>query len=129
LWLPEFIVTKKISQVQTISLQVQIDHHLDHAGAIKDMLKNGLVNLMLITGMLVLLIPSIALPGYINSLDPEDFNSSPGIELYHFLDHGLTLLLISSFIIICYGRNRTMRKIIFCEIKDNFQDFKERLFH
>jgi len=120
---------KKISQVQTISLQVQIDHHLDHAGAIKDMLKNGLINLMMITGMLVLLIPSIALPGYINSLDPEDFNSSPGIELYHFLDHGLTLLLISSFVIICYGRNRTMRKIIFCEIKDNFQDFKEQLFH
>ncbi len=110
-------------------MQVQVDHHLDHAGVIKDMLKNGLVNLMMIAGMLALLIPNFALPGYINSLDPEDLNSSPGVELYHFLDHGFTLLIASSFVIICYGRNGTMRKIIFREIKDNFQDFKEWLFH
>jgi hypothetical protein len=116
--------------IQINPVHIQIDHHLDHAGAIKDILKNLLVNLVLIACLFLMLLPFYVMSDYLNSIDPELLNSSPGAAaLYHFKDHGYVVLFSISFVIIFYGRNATMRKTIFREIKDDFMTFKERFSH
>ncbi len=120
---------KQIDKVQTISIpiQAQQDHYLDLKGALRDMLKKSLVNLFTIAWVLVLFVPSVAIPVYLNSLDPDMFNSSPAVELYHFLEHGLTTVSVGSLVILLYGKNPAMRKAVFREIRDLHLAFKDRL--
>jgi hypothetical protein len=111
----------------TISLTVQIqqDHHLDHTGAVKDMMKTSLANPIMTIISVLLLVPTIVVPAQLNNIDPETLNSSPGAELYQFLDHGLTAIITASFVALYYFRNETMRKTVFREIKEDFMLFKE----
>ena len=120
---------KQIDKVQTISIpiQAQQDHYLDLKGALRDMLKKSLVNLFTIAWGLILFVPSVAIPVYLNNLDPEMFNSSPAVELYHFLEHGLTTVSVGSLVILLYGKNPAMRKAVFREIKDLYLAFKDRI--
>jgi hypothetical protein len=76
---------------------------------------------------LFLLILSTAIPAYLSTLEPELFNSSPAVELYHFTEHGLVSICIVSSVVAVYSRNGAMRKIIFREMKDDFNNFKDWL--
>jgi hypothetical protein len=111
----------------SLSVQIQQDHHLDHTGAVKDMMKSSLVNPIIIVVSFLLLVPTIVIPAKLNNIDPETLNSSPGAEMYQFLDHGLTAIITASFVAIYYFRNETMRKTVFREIKEDFMLFKEWL--
>jgi hypothetical protein len=120
---------KQINKVQAISIpiQAQQDHYLDLKGALRDMLKKSLVNLFTIAWVLLLFVPGVAIPVYLNNLDPDMFNSSPAVELYHFLEHGLTTFSVGSLVILLYGKNPAMRKAVFREIKDLYLAFKDRI--
>ena len=117
------------TDIQTISLSVQVqqDHHRDFSAALKDIFKNSLVNTFMTAMGFVWFVPALAIPAYISSLDPEQFNSSPAAELYQFTEHGLILFGMTNFIAMCYRRNKTMRTTILREMRDDLEELKERM--
>lgn len=120
---------KKETTVQTISLTVhaQQDHYLDLSAALKEIFKNSLVNISVIAMIFTCFVPSLTIPAYLNNLNPEQLNSSPMYQLYHFTEHGVILLLTTSGIIFYYRRNPKMQKTIMAEMRDDFMNWKDRI--
>ena len=120
---------QKENHVHTISLSVhaQQDHHLDLSAALKDIFKNALVNISMISMIFTYILPALIIPAYLNNLKPEQFNTSPVYQLYHFTEHGMTLLATTSLIIVFYRSNSKMQKTIIAEMKDDFLNWKERI--
>ena len=120
---------KKENHIHTISLSIHVqqDHHLDLSAALKDIFKNALVNISMISMIFTFILPALIIPVYLNNLNPEQFNDSPMYQLYHFTDHGMILLVTTSLIIVYYHSNPKMQKTIIAEMRDDCLNWKDQI--
>ena len=120
---------KKENHVHTISLSIHVqqDHHLDLSAALKDIFKNALVNISMMSMIFTCFIPALIIPAYLNNFSPEQFNSCPVYQLYHFMQHGMILLMTTSVIIIYYLSNPKMQKTIIAEMRDDCLNWKDQI--